>query len=115
MNNKVVYVKTHFKPIYSKPGMLRSLLGKSQTGSLIHPPKQLEQKGWSDCEVDGERLAKDISNIVEQLNKDGYEVLSISNIVSGAHQSDYSTSDNSSYGLGYGYSFTEGVMVLAKK
>lgn len=115
MSNKVIYVKAHFKPTYGKLGVLKSLFGSTQTGSQAKPPEGMEQKGWSDCEIDGERLAEDIAGAIEQLNSAGFDLHSVENIVSGRYNSDYSTTEKSSYGWGYGFSFTEGVIVIGKK
>ncbi|WP_283710648.1 hypothetical protein [Pseudoalteromonas prydzensis] len=47
---------------------------------MLEVPKGFEQKGWSDCEIDGERLADDISKSICKLEADGFEFVSISNI-----------------------------------
>ncbi len=44
-----------------------------------------EQTGWSDCEIDGQRLTQDIQKKVNVLCEEGYEILSIMPITSGAH------------------------------
>jgi len=59
---------------------------------------------WSDSEVDGESLNNDIGQAVRQLNIDGYEVLSMMPVTSGRFQDD-----------SYGFSYTEGVTIVAKK
>jgi hypothetical protein len=115
MSNKVVYVKANFKPLYGKSGVLKAIFGSKQSASLLNPPDGLEHKGWSDSEIDGERFAKDISEAIETLNKEGYEVSIITNITSGAYHSDYSEAEKSSYGLGYGYSYTEGAILVGKR
>ncbi|SUH09227.1 membrane protein [Salmonella enterica subsp. enterica] len=45
--------------------------------------KEVVQEGWSDCQVDGERLNEDITRTVDKLNQDGFEVISITPVTSG--------------------------------
>lgn len=115
MKSKVVFVKAHLRPLYGKPGLLKKVFGSTQTGTMLEVPKGFEQKGWSDCEIDGERLADDISKSICKLEADGFEFVSISNINSGSYKSDYSNSDRSSYGWGYGFSISEGVLITVNK
>jgi hypothetical protein len=115
VKNKVVFVKAHFRPLYGKPGILKAVFGSNQLGTILEIPKGFEQKGWSDCQIDGERLADDISKSINKLETDGFEVVNISNINSGSYKSDYSSSDRSSYGWGYGFSISEGVLITVNK
>lgn len=80
--------------------------------------------GWSDSEVDGERLSSDISNELEKLSSQNAKIISIVPISSGRYNYQYSSegisssrrvfsetekvSGGGSYGFGYGYSYTEG-------
>jgi len=77
-----------------------------------------EQTGWSDCEIDGKKLANDISEAIDGLNSEGYEVVTISETLSGSYDFKWATTggqSNAGYGYGYGYSYTEGVTIIAKK
>jgi hypothetical protein len=67
----------------------------------------------SDRKINAKKLAKKISSIGKKLNIKGYTIISITPITSGNYheESDW----NNGVGLGYGYSFTEGVIVLANK
>ncbi|MEM9244905.1 MAG: hypothetical protein AAGA67_04065, partial [Cyanobacteria bacterium P01_F01_bin.153] len=64
------------------------------------------------------RLSRDIDRAVQELNSAGYEIVSISMVTSGGwnyeEQRRYSIN---AYGgaYGYGYSYTEGAVILAKK
>jgi len=115
MANKVVFIKAHFRPMYGKVGLLKTMFGSTEAGTYNEKPEGHEIKGWSKSQIDGERLASDISTKIAELNKSGYEIISISNLNSGNFTSDYSSAEKSSYGWGYGYSYSEGVLILAKK
>lgn len=115
MNNKVIFVKAHFRPVYNKVGLLKKMLNPDIAGTSLDVPEGLERKDWSDCLIDGERLANDINIALEKLELAGYELSSINPITSGQYKYDNSTIDNASFGYGYGYSFTEGVIISAKK
>lgn len=117
MKNKVVFVKAYPRPIYRKPGMLKAVFGDNLVGTSTHIPPGYEKKGFSDSEIDGERLALDVSNTLDTLEKDGFEIHCVSSINSGAHNHDssYSSSTNTSSGWGYGFTFTEGVLIVAKR
>jgi hypothetical protein len=54
-------------------------------------------------EVDGERLQQDVQEAINGLNAEGYEVISLVPVESGAF-----------VGSG-GYSFTEGIIVVARR
>ncbi|MCF1428151.1 MAG: hypothetical protein LPD71_02870 [Shewanella sp.] len=101
--NKVLYVPAHFQAL---PGKAADAWSKKKS------PKQ------SDSLVDGERLSRDIAAAVETLNAQGYEVQSIMPITSGKY--DFATMHGSgsmfeSGGYGYGYSFTQGVTIIARR
>jgi hypothetical protein len=124
--NKVVYVKANFKPI-GEEVTVKVSTGETTKGffggekEVTVKKKEWRQTGWSDREIDGECLSNDISEAVEKLNQEGYEVIAIQSITSGKYNyridkfsSHMNTADTcSSYG--YGYSYTEGVTIIAKK
>ena len=118
--NKVVYVEAFFQPV----GITKTV--KEPTGDktkniwgnerdVMAKFKKWEQTGWSDCLIDGKRLAADIEKAVQSLNSEGYEVVSVTMITSGSHKWDAVLRQQSGYGYGYGYSFTEGSVIVAKK
>jgi hypothetical protein len=122
--NKVVYVGACFKPLgkfetykvptgEKKPGLL---FGEKE---VMRKEERWVQTGVSDCEIDGERLANDIGAAIAQLNRDGYEVVTVSEVTSGRYDWKYQTGGSATagwgYGYGYGYSITEGVMIVAKR
>ena len=125
--NKVVYVKAKFKPV-GKEVTVKVPTGETKKGifggvkEVTVKEKEWQQTGWSDCEIDGERLSNDISSAVEKLNAEGFEVIAVQSVASGAYNykwDKYSSSSNSGastcYSYGYGYSYTEGVTIIAKK
>ena len=122
--NKVIYVNSFFKPV-GKTKTVKVPTGEKKKGffggekDVTTKEERWEQTGWSDCEIDGERLASDIDKAIELLNSEGFEVVSISETTSGNYNWNYRTggSANSGWGFGYGYgfSYTEGVTIIAKK
>ena len=84
--------------------------------------KQWVQTGYSDCEVDSERLADDLERSIADLNSSGYEVVSVTPVTSGSYEWKYNVSSGGTngngyggYGYGYGYSYTNSLIVVAKK
>jgi hypothetical protein len=127
--NKVVYVNTFFKPV-GKEVTVKVPTGETKKGffggekEVVKKESQWKQTGWSDTQIDGQRLANDMNSAIEQLNKEGYEVVTIESITSGAynyHWGKYASAGNGNnspstcYSYGYGYSYTEGVTIIAKK
>lgn len=136
MMNKVVYISAHFKPV-GKYATVQVPTGETKKGffggekAVYAEEKQWQQTGWSDCLLDGQRLSQDIARAVDSLNQDGFEVVSVTPVTSGAYFYQYNAqgitssprilletekvSGGGSYGFGYGFSFTEGVTVIARK
>jgi len=127
--NKVVYVSAFFKPI-GKEVTVTVPTGETKKGlfggvkEVTKKEKEWQQTGWSDCEIDGQRLSNDISSAIEKLNLEGYEVVAIQPITSGAYNYRWDKYHSGSltnegaatcYSYGYGYSYTEGVTIIAKK
>jgi hypothetical protein len=128
--NKAIYVKAFFCPI-GENVEVKVPTGRMKKG-LFGEKEEMEkviewrQTGWSDSQIDGQRLNEDINEAVNRLNEEGYEVQSILPILSGAYNFEfkYKEAHNSGnlaegggwgYGYGYGYSYTEGVTIIAKK
>ncbi|WP_080068305.1 hypothetical protein, partial [Salmonella enterica] len=115
--NKTVYVPSYFQPIYKEvtvkvpTGNTKRFLGFIDIEEKIRK-KEVVQEGWSDCQVDGERLNEDITRTVDKLNQDGFEVISITPITSGNWGFKYDSGSinngtgRGGYGYGYGYSYT---------
>lgn len=124
--NKVVYVKANFKPV-GEVQTVKVPTGEMKKGffggekPVTEKEKQWVQTGWSDREIDGERLARDIESAVAQLNREGYEVTTIVPTISGQYNFKYEhrpggvNHGGSGYGYGYGYSFTEGVTIVGRR
>jgi len=122
--NKVVYVSSYFKRV-GKNVTEKVPTGEKKKG-LFGGEKDVTKKvtkwvdtGWSDTEIDGARLAQDIEKAVHQLNSEGYEVVSVSEVTSGCYSWKTNTGGINNggwgYGYGYGYSITEGVTIIARK
>jgi hypothetical protein len=110
--NKVVYVPAHKAPMF-KTVVRQVSTGETKTGIFgkeIKITRGVSEKvldGYSDSKIDGQRLSEDIQKAVDNLNKKGYEVICISEVTSG----NYSIGSESVFG----YSYTEGVNIIAKK
>ncbi len=77
---------------------------------------EFEQTGWSDKEIDGFQLQEDLQNALNDLNRDGFEVVTVTPITSGNYSWKTGPQGNiGGWGYGYGYSYTEGLLVTAKK
>lgn len=116
--NKVVYVDARFKMAVEadKTGLPRKELRASEVQS-IHTSEQWAANGFSDCEVDAVKLAKDIATAIAGLNRDGYEVISITPITSGRYNYEARAilEGGGAWGYGYGYSYTEGMIIVARR
>ena len=80
-------------------------------------PVYEERKVWkvtkvSDCEIDGERFNKNIEAAIRKLEEEGLQVISITPVISGKYEYDYNVP--ATYGWGYGFSYTEGVSIIAR-
>ena len=107
--NKTVYIPAPFKEIREPrtiqvPSGKRGFLGQQRTTA----EEQWVSEGYSDSEIDGERLQRNVQQAVDGLNEEGYEVVSLVPVESGAY-------NWSPEGYSYGYSYTEGVIILARK
>lgn len=118
--NKVVFVQAHFKPLISEQ-IVKVPTGEKKKGLLggtsdvTRDEKKLVQTGFSDSQIDTERLTMDLQEAIAHLNKDGYDVVNVTEVISGryAHKHDYGAGYG--WGYGYGYSYTDGLMVIARK
>lgn len=118
--NKVVLVKAYFVPV-GETKIVKVPTGEKKRGLLggesdvMKDEKKWVQSGFSDRWVDTGRLEKDLQEAVESLNKEGYEVISVTNVISGNYNWKYDSIAQGGYGYGYGYSYTDGLMVVARK
>lgn len=99
--NKTIFVQAYFKPPYE-------IVQKKWFG--LH-----EKKIKVDVEIDADRLNSDLEIVIKSLNNDGYNVVNITPITSARYDYGSSGGPNMTAGWGYGYSFTEGVIVLGVK
>ena len=124
--NKVVYVPAFFKPVFENVTK-KVPTGEKKKGlfggekDITKKVTELQQTGYSDKLIDGERLSVDITHAVDKLNEDGYEVVSVTPLTSGDYSFKWELHrgghhhGGSGFGYGYGYSYTEGVTIIAKK
>ncbi|MBV8272950.1 MAG: hypothetical protein JO067_11840 [Cupriavidus sp.] len=124
--NKIVYVEAFFKPV-GKEVTRKVPTGETTKGFLGFEKEvtkkvtEWQQTGYSNREIDGQRLSADIDVAVRQLNREGYEVVSVTPVISGAYDFKYEVKfggvnhGGGGYGYGYGYSYTEGVTIIGKR
>jgi hypothetical protein len=118
--NRVVFVQAYFAPI-GEERLVKVPTGEMTKGFLgsvaevTRTEKKWVQTGFSDKQIDTGRLTKDLQEAVERLNKDGYDVVSVSDVISGDYSWKYSGINQGGYGYGYGYSYTDGLIVIAHK
>lgn len=119
--NKVVFVQAYFAAI-GKEQVVKVPTGEKKKGFLggesdvTKDEKKWVQTGFSDKQIDTERLTKDLQEAIARLNKDGYEVVSVTDVISGNYNYKWeSWGGPSSGGAGWGYSYTDGLMIVARK
>lgn len=90
---------------------------------LFKEDRVLQVTGISNCEVDGDELATQVNLVLAELVRNGYEPITVIPITSGAYNYKDVEGQRSMYenreaivggGWGYGYSYTEGVLLVAK-
>ncbi len=117
--NKVIYITSYFKRV-GQNVVKKVPTGEKKKGlfgekNVIKKATVWEDTGSSDHEIDGARLASDIGKAITTLNSEGYEVVCVSEAISGAYNHHWGSTNPGGYGYGYGYSYTEGVTIIAKK
>jgi len=118
--NKVVFVQAYFAPI-GKEQIIKVPTGEKKKGFLggesdvTRDEKKWVQTGFSDKQIDTGRLTKDLQEAINLLNKDGWEVVSVTEVTSGNYSWSWAGVNQGAYGYGYGYSYTDGLMVVAHK
>jgi len=124
MTNKTVYVKSDFdcalmpETSYVATGVMKSKFFGGEREEMTEITRMVESSELSDSRIDGTKLNKNLNKEIKQLNDDGYEVISITPISSGNynyHQIQPEEKNAVEYGFAYGYSYTEGMIILARK
>ncbi|MFC4163889.1 hypothetical protein ACFOWU_09500 [Epilithonimonas zeae] len=98
---KTIFIPAHFKPI------IQNVADNVPTGETkknwLGQEKQITRRivspkivGWSDSEVDGKRLSKDITDELEKLSSQNVRVISIVPVSSGRYNYQYSSEGISS-------------------
>jgi len=124
--NKVIHIPAFFEPI-GEQKTIKVPTGEKKKGffggekDVTRKETKWEQTGWSDCNVDSVRLASDLDIEVKKLNRDGFEIISITPITSGSYDWNYKVSSGGyegkgygGYGYGYGFSYTNSLIIIAK-
>src|SRR3546814_16528875 len=68
----------------------KGVFGKEKP--VTRKEKQRQQTGWSDCRVDGPRLAIDVQKAIDELNAENYEIIGVTDITSGRYRNPYDSS-----------------------
>ena len=132
---KTIFVKSEFEKTYREK-TIRRKTGKMKEGLFggLKPEKIKEKKlvldRVSDCKIDGSATSDSVNQVITDLVKEGFKILSITPVTSGSYKYDYrigsissnkrifsdteSVYGNSGYSYGYGFSYTEGVLILAE-
>ena len=127
---KIVHIPAYFKPI-GENRMIKIETGETEKGlfggkkAVTRNVEKYFVTGKSDCIVDSERLALDLSNAIADLNNSGFDIVTVTPVISGKYDS-FSEGKSSglgspnpgqAYGIsyGYGYSYTDSLIIIAKK
>lgn len=134
---KVVFVQAKFKN-ETKLEKTKVDTGKKKTTWLGKEKpvyateyKEVDTGNKSKSKVDAEALSVDLNDNLNKLYKDDYEVVSITSVMSGDYdykfekhrigsskriiESTEKVGGYTSFGYGYGFSFTEGILITAMK
>jgi hypothetical protein len=93
---------------------------KKVFGGVLSVPdtKRVEEvvpTGVSDCQVDNVTLAFDLEAKLHELKVNGYVIVNITPIISGTYSYNAQWSIKFSAGYGCGFSYTHGMMIIARK
>ncbi|PJO49348.1 hypothetical protein [Brucella pituitosa] len=106
--NKTIFVQAFHKKLWKEEAIdvptgevRKGVFGREKP--VQEKNTQLVHVGFSDCEIDGARLASDVQSASEQLQAEGFELVSLTPVISGNRAN------------GYGCSFTEGVIMISQK
>jgi hypothetical protein len=120
---KVEFVKAQFAVIGKTEtvdvptGEKKKFLGIET--NVTRKEKRWIETGYSDSVIDGERFAKDVDEAVNKLSAEGFAIVSITPVTSGHWGANHGTK-TIDHGVptdwyAYGFSYTEGVLVVAQK
>ncbi|MEL6590310.1 MAG: hypothetical protein AAFQ68_09530 [Bacteroidota bacterium] len=124
--SKVYFIQSHGVPVGEEKVVKiptgetrKSLLGGVK--EIYRKEKRWEQTGFSQSKIDIKRLANEVAETIEEIEKAGLVVDSITPITSGNYDWEFKilgrkrSKKGGGYGFGYGYSYTEGVIIVAKE
>jgi len=128
IDSETVFVQASFRPnIVREP--VKILTGETTTSFFGLLSKDETRTEWKErqhgftSQIDGERLASDVSRAIYKKTREGFTVQSVTPVTSGDWA--YNTGEiaggtantpiQGHFGYSYGYSFTEGVMIVFLK
>lgn len=129
---KTIFIPAQFKPI-TKQSLVKTPTGERKRNWLGIEKDVYETKltdtiiRYSDCEIDGNKLTEDVNTELEKWGEKLIRIISLTPISSGRYNYSYNNSKiesstrvfgntekvfgGGSYGFGYGFSYTEGIMI----
>lgn len=124
MEHKVLHVKAFFKkmgpegshPVY-KDLDKSAQIDDPWTNKKVAVAKLAKVTQYSDCEVDSERLSRDLEQALTELTNAGFILKEIVPITSGKYHSEVYSSllGKDTYPFAYGYSYTDSLIVVGQK
>lgn len=124
MEHKVLHVKAFFKkigpegshPVY-KDLDKSAQIDDPWTNKKVAVAELAKVTQYSDCEVDSDRLSRDLEQALTELTNAGYMLKEIVPITSGKYHSDVYSSllGKNAYPFAYGYSYTDSLIVVGQK
>ena len=127
---KTVFVESRFLK-FKKPRNKKVPTGETKKNLLGFDKKiYKKEQEWvetgeeSGTEIDGEKLARDIENVVNDQAINGYEIIYMNPVTSGSIYAykNFETVKNKGmpfsvggYGYGYGFGYTAGIIIIFRK
>ena len=111
------------RKVMKKKGLLRTEMIEVDEPVFEEVVEDVPTGTYSDTQINLEDLARRIADTCNELDQAGYDVIKISDIVRGAynyavdryHSVTNSSAPDTCYSYGYGYSVTDGVIIIGKK
>lgn len=113
---KTIFVSSKFKVIQERFSENKNQSESLWLGKKEIPKEKIKYEAnhkYSDCLVDGHKLSEDVEEAINQLSKENFKVVSITPITSGSYEVFSGLSNYNGYG--YGFSYTEGMLIYAEK
>lgn len=107
-------VQVGTKKVKKKTGFFRSQIVEVEEPVYEKRVEWVPTDQTSDTHIDIKELAEEIMKACNEMHEKGYEVINILAINSGRYQKGFVIPLNSDAGYGFGYSITDGVIIVGK-